>query len=140
MQWVEERLRQWSDWARGNQLTNNQQNPLAAMMRIAAGEVPGRDLDVPYDLIPQIEITEKAIARLREQNPRYKRVIMRYWLGRVPVFEIATEFRTDDRRTKEILHRAEAQVGRNIIMLENGLTEEYFKRKMISRKRGEGAL
>ena len=125
MLWVEQRLRTWSDWARGNQLLSTQGNPLAAMMRIAAGEIPGRDLDVPYDLTPEIEVTEKAIARLREQNPRYKRIIMRYWLAHVPLFEIAGELRVDDRLAQEILGRAHSQVGRNILMLENGLTESY---------------
>jgi len=129
MHWVEDRLKQWSDWARGNQLVPKQTNPLADMMRIAAGEVPGRDLDIPYDLIPEIEITEKAIARLRAQNPKYKRLIMRYWLGRVPIFELATELRCDDLRAKELLHRAEFQVGRNIIVLED-LTVELSERSV----------
>ena len=118
MLWVQQRLRTWSDWARGNQLVRTQGNPLAAMMRIAAGEIPGRDLDVPYDLTPEIEATEKAIAQLRSQNPRYKRLIMRFWLGHVPLFEIAAELRVSDDWAKEMLRRAEAQVGRNILQLE----------------------
>lgn len=137
MLWVHNRLRQWSDWARGNQLLSTQGNPLAAMMRIAAGEIPGRDLDVPYDLTPEIEITEKAIACLRAQNPRYKRIIMRYWLARAPLLEIAGELRIDDRLAKEILGRAQAQVGRNILMLENGLTETYKRDSVDSRSAGK---
>ena len=140
MQWVEERLKQWSDWARGNQLTAPQTNPLADMMRIAAGEVPGRDLDVPYDMLPSIEMTDKAVARLRGQNPKYKRIIMRRWMGHVPIFEIAIELRCDDIRAKELLGRAELQVGRNIILLEQGLTEGLSRRKIRDVVRGESAL
>lgn len=97
------------------------------MIRIAAGDMPGRDTSVPWDLTPEIETTEKAIARLRAQNRTYKRVIMRYWLGRVPLFEIAGELRVSDRLAQEILGRAQAQVGRNIRMLEAGLDESYFR-------------
>lgn len=121
MDWVQERLKQWSDWARGNRLISTQNHPLANMMRIAAGEIPGRDLDIPHELIPDIEITEKAIARLRLYNRQGKRLIMRYWLGHVPLFEIATELRVSDRRVKELLHRAEYQLGREILKLEEPL-------------------
>ena len=130
MQWVGERLRQWSDWARGNQLTKPQTNPLADMMRIAAGEVPGRDLDMPYDLTLEIELTDKAVARLREQNPKYKRIIMRHWMGHVPLFEIAADMRSSELRARELLGRAELQVGRNIMVMEQDLTVEYFRRKI----------
>ena len=133
MQWVAGRLKEWSDWARGNQFTKSQTNPLADMMRIAAGEVPGRDLDIPYDMIPSIEMTDKAVAQLRQQNSRYKRIIMRYWMGHVPIFEIASEIRSSEIRAKELLGRAELQVGRNIIVLETDLTESRFRRKIRSR-------
>ena len=88
----------------------------------------------------EIELTDKAVARLRDQNPKYKRLIMRRWMGHVPIFELAVELRCDDRRAKELLGRAELQVGRNIIMLESGLTEKYFKRKIRSVSSGKRAL
>jgi hypothetical protein len=100
------------------------------MMRIAAGEVPGRDLNLPWDLIPEIEFTDKAVARLKQQNPRYKRIIMRYWMGHVPIFVIAAELRSSEDRTKELLQRAEFQVGRNILHLEN-LTETTYSAKIV---------
>ena len=130
MRWFEDRLKEWSDWARGNQLSKPQGNVLADMMRIAAGEVPGRDLDVPYDLTFAIEATDKAVARLRDQNPKYRRIIMRYWMGHLPIFEIARELRSSEERARELLTRAESQVGRNIIMIEEGLTPERFRRKI----------
>lgn len=122
MQWVQRRLRNWSDWARGNRLTNSAHNPIAAMIQIAAGEMPGRDLSQPHDMSLEIEITDKAVAVLRQHNPKGKRLIMRYWLGRTPVFEIATDLRVSDERAKEMLHRAEAQLGRHILDLEERLT------------------
>ena len=118
MDWVQDRLTEWSNWARSNSLGHNQQHPLASMMRVAAGEVPGRDLTIPYELTTSVEITEKAIARLKRENRLYKRFIMRYWLGRVPIFEIAVESKMSDIRAKEILHRAEYAVGRHILALE----------------------
>lgn len=116
--WVHVRLYNWAAWARGNKLTPSRSHPLASIIRIAAGESPGRDLNIPYELTPELEVVEKAIARLKVQNPTYKRIIMRYWLGHVPMFEIAAELKTSDERAKEILGRAEAQVARNILELE----------------------
>jgi hypothetical protein len=140
MKWISARLGQWSDWARGNPLTPKQTNPLADMIKRAAGEVPGRDLSIPYELTIEIEMTDKAVGRLREQNPSYKRVIMKYWMGHSPIFEIAREFRVSESKAKEMLMRAELQVGRNILTLEQGLTDDLFGRKIGSRKSGERAL
>ena len=139
MKWISERLEQWSDWARGNPLTSKQTNPLADMMRRAAGDVPGRDLDVPYEMTIEIELTDKAVGRLREQNPRYKRVIMKYWMGHAPVHEIAHEMRIGEEIAKLMLMRAELQVGRNILTLERDLTDELFGRKIVRASRGERA-
>ena len=100
------------------------------MMRVAAGEMPARDLDVPVDLTPELEVTEKAIARLKVQNPKYKRLIMRYWLGRVPLYEIAAEYHVDDERIRWMLWRAEAQVGRNMIEIEEKLNLVVKKGKL----------
>ena len=133
MKWISERLGQWSDWARGNPLTPKQTNPLADMMKRAAGDVPGRDLDVPYEMTIEVELTDKAVGRLRDQNPRYKRVIMKYWMGHAPVHEIAHEMHVTEERAKEMLMRAELQVGRNILTLEEGLTQDLFERKIGSR-------
>lgn len=119
MKWVEDRLREWSDWARGHQFTKRQMNPIAAMIRIAAGEIPGRDLSVPYELTRSVEITDKAIARLKKENARQKRIIMRYWLGRVPLYEIGAELRVSDERAKEMLMRAHLALGRHILELES---------------------
>jgi hypothetical protein len=130
MIWISTRLGQWSDWARGSHYIKVQTNPLADMMRIAAGEVPGRDLSVPYDMTVEIEQTDKAVAKLRDQNPQYKRIIMKYWMGHDPMYVIADDMKTDESRVKELLMRAQLQVGRNIIMIEQGLTDDLFGRKI----------
>ncbi len=109
------------------------------MIKRAAGENPGRDLSVPYELTIEIEMTDKAVRQLREQSPRYKRVIMKYYMGHTPMHEIARELRIGESMAKEILMRAELQVGRNIMNLEQGLTDEFFGRKIGSASRGERA-
>jgi hypothetical protein len=136
MLWVEERLLEWSDWARGNHLSQPQSNPLADMIRRAAGEVRGRDLDMPYELTFSIEATDKAVAMLKLQNRRYKRLIMRYWMGRVPVFEISADMRMSEERVREMLLRAHGQVGRNIYTAEETLTKRNNSEKLRSSARG----
>ena len=136
MKWIAQRLEAWSDWARGTPLTKKQGNPLADMIRRAAGEVHGRDLDIPYELTIEIEMTDKAVGRLKGQNPKYKRIIMKYWMGRDPIHELARELRVSEERTKELLMRAQLQVGRNILTLEEGLTDGLFGRKIRSASRG----
>lgn len=137
MKWIVVRLQDWSDWARGSSLTKKQGNPLADMIRRAAGEVPGRDLDIPYDMTIEVELTDKAVGKLRGQNTRYKRIIMRHWMGHIPVHELAHDLMCSEDRTKELLLRAQLQVGRNILMLEEGLTSDLFGRKMPLASRGK---
>lgn len=129
--WVQDRLIDWSDWARGNQLLKRDIHPLAAMIRRAAGEMQGRDLSVPYDLTFELECVDKAVARLRQQNPRYKRLIMRRYMGRVQIQQLARDLHQSEERVKEMLVRAEAQVGRNIHQVEIDLTTPSDERTII---------
>ena len=109
---------EWALWARGSKLTANPQHPLASIIQLAAGENFGHDLSVPDELTPALEAVEKAIAQLNIQNPMYKRIIMRFWLRHVPVHVLASQLGYGEEFTRELIGRAERQVGRNILEIE----------------------
>lgn len=126
--WAEEtreRLTTWANWTRGNQLVRGSKNVLADMIKRAAGEVPGLDTSVGYEFTFEIEVTDKAVARLKVdaqalpwQRRRYmkqaKRVLMSVYLGRRTPAELARQLNCPAEHIKSQLWFAECYVGRAI--------------------------
>ena len=120
---VRNRLIQWFYWANGNHMHLNPDNPIAALMKRAEGHLPGEPLDVPRELTFELEVTEKAVARMK--NPRdkiYRRLLIDTYLNGLYVFEMAGDRRWSEEKTSMMLWRAESIVGRYMIEVEKQLT------------------
>lgn len=122
---IRERLERWANWTRGNQLVRGQKNVLADMIKRAAGEIPGLDSSVGYEFTFDIEVTDKAIARLkvdahganrrrRRHLRQAKRVLMSAYLGRRSAAELALQLNCSESHVKALLWFAESYVGRAI--------------------------
>lgn len=138
---VRERLNEWAAWTRGNQLIAGAKHVLARMIQRAAGEVsqaaPG------YDFTLSIEITDKAIARMRleaqnqlsGQKKRHikaaKRVLMATYLGNQGVSEIATKYNVSEDHVKALLWYAESYVARTIPVIARELLQRQQNRDSV---------
>lgn len=119
---VRVRLVTWGAWAAGPQQYRNPMSPIAAMIRRAAGELPGDDISVPRELTFELEVTEKALARMKYSDvPRdrvARKLLLRIYLHGVDPHELEFERGwTRDRRQAE-MWRAESIVGRYMIEVE----------------------
>ena len=120
---VRYRLIRWFHWAHGNHMHMNPDNPIAAMMKRAEGHLPGEDCDVPRELTLELEVTEKAVARMK--NPRektYRRLLIDTYLNGKYIFQMALDRKWSEDKTNIMLWRAESIVGRYMIELEKELT------------------
>lgn len=131
---VKERLYIWAAWTRGHQIVRGSQHVLAAMVQRAAGEIPGADSSVGYDFTPEIEVVDKAIARLKmeaqqqdQRRKKYmkaaKRVLMSVYLGQRSTRELAEKMDVSEDHVKALLWYAESFVGRTIPIVEKELKE-----------------
>jgi len=119
---VQQRLARWYQWTRGNHAFLHPDNPIAAMIKRAAGELPGDDLDVPRNLTFELEVTEKSVARMKNHRERqYRRLLIDTYLHGMFVFELALDRRWSEKKTKMMLWRAESIVGRHMIEVEKVL-------------------
>lgn len=126
VEWSKEvryRLIRWFYWASGNHMHLNPDNPIAALMKRAEGDLPGEDLDVPRELTLELEVTEKAVARMKNHREKpYRRLLIDTYLNGLYVFEMALDRRWSEDKTKMMLWRAESIVGRYMIEVEKQLT------------------
>ena len=138
---VRERLERWAAWSRGHQLVRGTKNVLADMIERAAGEVPGADCSSDYRFTFDIEVTDKAIARLKlhsnqahRTRKRYmkeaKRVLMSTYLGRLGLIEIATRMNVSTDYVRALLWYAESYVGRQVPEIERELRERENGRRV----------
>ena len=126
LSWAEEvryQLLQWFYWARGNHEHTNPDNPIAALMKRAEGDLPGMPLDVPVELTPELEVTEKAVARMKNNREKvYRRLLIDTYLHGMYVCHMAADRKWSEDKTKIMLWRAESIVGRYMIEVEKQLT------------------
>ena len=125
--WSEEvrlRLFLWFRWVNKHHLYEISGNPIAAMIKRAAGELPGDDLDVPLGLTLELEVTEKAVARMREAYPVPRRLLIETYVHGRFIHEIAADRNWSEKKTKMELWRAESVVGRYMIDVEKELTQD----------------
>lgn len=140
---VRERLNEWAAWTRGNQLIVGARHVLARMIQKAAGDAPGSQAAPGYDFTLSIEITDKAIARMRleaqnqisGQKKRHikaaKRVLMATYLGNKGVNEIATQYDVSEDHVKALLWYAESYVARTIPVVEAELLQRQRSRAIV---------
>lgn len=110
---LDERLERWSDWAR---------SPEEGSVGSAVGYLKERldqaaDSDVMTD---EIVITERAIARAKNEDKAYCRVIKHYYMGRESFAEIAGFFNVSEDSIKRLFHEAMGRVGWHIYEIERG--------------------
>lgn len=110
---VRRRLVIWGAWARKNGTIDISAHPIAAMMK-----ANGTDLSVPFDLTEELDVTEKAIARMRNLHPVPRRIIIDHYLHYIPKIQMAGERRWSDRKMDIEIWRAESIVGRYMTEIE----------------------
>lgn len=133
--WSEEvrhRLQLWFLWTRGNHFHHNPEHPIAAMMKVGSGELPGANLDVPVDLTPELECVEKAVARMKVQHPISRRLLIDTYLHGRFIRDLASERRWSEDKTKIELWRAESICGRFMISVEKELVKKNVDRTMLA--------
>ncbi len=125
------RLITWGAWANGPQMYRNPLSPIAAMIKRAAGELPGDDISVPRDLTFELDVTEKALARMKLSGfPRDRqacRLLKRVYLHAVEPAELERAYNWSPELRKINLWRAESVASRYMIEVEKDqqLLERY---------------
>lgn len=108
---VHRRLDLWAEWSRG--ATPGGSSGASGYLR----ERLDRSRD-SYDMTPEVEITEKAVARFRLEARDGWRIVKRFYLGRLGEIEIASEFGYTRGFVGELLRESRARIGQHIIRLE----------------------
>jgi transposase len=99
----------WGNWARGNRIS--QSNVLARMIQQKMEDIAPSGISV--DGFPlYIEIIDKAVAKLRVENEREYKLVMKYYLGRKTHDELADYFERDNNWVKGLHVRAIHAVAR----------------------------
>ncbi len=117
-------LMQWAAWALPNKLTPASSSPIATLMKRAAEqEIEIVSNDDPYDFTFEIEVTDKAVARLRhESDRRLFKLIKKYYLKSMSHWQIAQDFRTGEDVVKMLHWRALSAVMRHTYTVTEALT------------------
>lgn len=108
---LEHRLERWADWAR---------SPAVGSCNGSEGYMRER-LDKAADsaeMTDEIAVTERAVARAKNQQKAYWQIISRYYLGRLSIMEIAALLRCNEDGLKRLLEQAKACVHEHIVELE----------------------
>lgn len=120
---VRRRLRTWFFWI-SNISPNGGRNPIAAMMKRAEGELPGSDISVPKGMTIEIESVEKAVARMRDQHPILRRLLIDAYVHGKFMHDMAADRRWSDEKTRRELARAEGVCGRFMIQVDAELNKK----------------
>ena len=130
---VRKRLSLWFFWSNGNHMHLKSQSTISAMIKRAAGELPGDETDVPRELTFELEATEKALARMKLSDfPRDKQardLLIDIYLHGKPIEEIERERHWDPDRRRIEQWRAESIVGRYMIQAEKVIRENLAKQE-----------
>ena len=121
---VRHRLQLWFLWTRGNNFYHNPEHPIAAMMKVGSGELPGGNIDVPVDLTPELECVEKAVARMKLQHPIPRRLLIDTYLHGHFLQRIAADRHWSEEKAKIELWRAESICSRFMIGVERELRQK----------------
>jgi len=116
--WVQDRLSDWAHWAGGG-----------AYCEGYPGKVPfvedriqnGRGF---IEASPEILLTDKAVGRVRMNEPMHWRIIQKRYLLGLPDWEVATEIRRPLDVTQMWIWAAESATGRWIMRLERETSQE----------------
>lgn len=116
----------WAMWARGNQLIRRPMNVLARLIRqkLDDEEIEFHRPDDPSDFSPEIESIDKAVAKLRDEDPRLRRFVMKYYLRGGSHIDVAAAMKIDERLVREIHARALSSVLRHTRIIYDELTRE----------------
>lgn len=80
--------------------------------------------DDPSDFSPEIESIDKAVAKLRDEDPQLRRFVMRYYMGGKSHVEVATDMRVSEGMVREIHMRSLSSVLRHARIIYDELTRE----------------
>ena len=111
---LDKRLTEWGSFARGLSLGSGGGSDGYMRERLDNGA----DSD---EFTPEIQITERAVARTRLENRAYSSIIKRYYLGEEAIVEIASFYHTSEYGTKCLFEQAKNVVNGYICDLENGV-------------------
>lgn len=119
------RLIIWSAWVAGPQVYQSPGNPIAAMIKRAAGELQGDDISVPRELTFELEVTEKAIARMKQsgfrRDTQARKLLQQIYQYTIDVEEIARDRKWSPEMLRIQQWRAESIVGRYMMEVEKDL-------------------
>ena len=119
------RLEDWADWSR---------SPMPGANPGVVGYLKER-LDIGVDSItmtPEIEITERAVARTFMEDKAYRRVIKRYYLGRLSTCEIASQFYVSESGINDLLAEAKSHIHQHILDIEAAAAvDPCLRRRLI---------
>lgn len=118
---VQWRLYFWFRWAGPHNYRRSRLHPIAVMMRVAAGELPGDDISVPIELTPVLRVTDKAVAQMKREHPVLRQLLMDTYLKGKYLHEMAAEREWTEDMTKAKLWQAESMCGRYMITVEKEL-------------------
>lgn len=120
-----EYLNTWADWTRGHQAVRGTRNVLADMIKRASDGIYIPATDTAYDFTFDVEVTDKAVARLRMEGlHRLKSIIMGWYLGRQSYFALSRSFRTSEDVIKMQHWAAVSAVGRFRFEVERELNKK----------------
>jgi hypothetical protein len=70
------------------------------------------------EITPEIEITDRAVARVRQEKAWKWHIIRRHYLGKLGYTELASRLHRPVDAIKQMIWAAESSVGRYILLLE----------------------
>lgn len=100
-------LTHWAAWARSHRLISRPTHVLARLIRQRLDE----DYTVGFagesqDFTPELEAVDKAVAKLRDEDIRLRRVVMRYYMRGQGHIEIAKDMRLSVAAVRRLHARA----------------------------------
>ena len=117
LDWVQYRLTDWAAWAMGGFGGGYPSRSAFVVERIQSehGYV---------EVTREIELTDLAIARARQEKFRHWLMIRKRYLARLGIKEIATEMHRSEELIRQLVWAAESAVSRHLILLESPATLE----------------
>ena len=109
---LDERLERWSDWARC---------PDIGAISTEVGYMKERT-DIAADsaeMTPEIEVTERAMARTKSEDKAYWRVISGYYLKRRSIIIMSLFWRVSEKSLKRLFDEAKGRIGWHIFEIED---------------------
>lgn len=97
-------------------------NPIAAMVRRAAGELPGDDISIPHDLTFELHVIEKSLGLMKQsefsRDKQARQLLLMVYRDAMEPIDLEVKMGWTPERRKMEIWRAESILSRYMIRME----------------------